>query len=235
MDDIAAGIVDKFSMIDFFNVLISGGVFIYGLSLILNDYVPAYLYNKITLAGNIEKGIITFILCYLSGGVIQMAKIYFFDIYRSMVTSKCLAKIDNKKHLFKINSVLDNNYKRDVYIKLALRLFHNKQLGRFNPSDTKMCQYFFAYCEYYNTLRGNNAKTEKMREVSSLCEQIAIAFYSLTLIALLYYIINKSEYYWLFFFIIGTVFVERARISRINWAKMVMATYEVGVDRENNR
>lgn len=235
MDDIAAGIVDKFSVIDFFNVLISGVVFIYGLSLTLNDYIPAYLYNNIALAGGIEKGIITFILCYLSGGVIQMVKILFFDIYRSMVTSKCLAKIDTKKHWIKINCVLDNNYKRDVYIKLAVRLFHNKQLGSFNPSDTKMCQYFFAYCEYYNTLRGNNAKTEKMREVSSLCEQIAIAFYSLTIIAFFYFVINKSGYYWLFFFILGTVFAERARISRINWAKMVMATYEAGVDRENNK
>ena len=46
MDKITAGIVDKLSIIGFFNVIVSGGVFLYGISPVLNRYVPGFFRRR---------------------------------------------------------------------------------------------------------------------------------------------------------------------------------------------
>ena len=58
MDKLAAGIIDKLSIVGFFNVIISGSVLLYGISPILDRYAPDIFYLKLGLEKDIEKAIV---------------------------------------------------------------------------------------------------------------------------------------------------------------------------------
>ena len=78
MDKLAAGIIDKLSIIGFFNVIISGGVLLYGFSPILGRYVPGIFYMQLGLQKDLEKGIIICLVCYIFGSALQSIQVLFF-------------------------------------------------------------------------------------------------------------------------------------------------------------
>ena len=67
MDKLAAGIVDKLNIIGFFNVILSGGVFLYGLSPILGKYAPQLFYAALGLSKDIEIAVVLGVACYIIG------------------------------------------------------------------------------------------------------------------------------------------------------------------------
>ena len=71
MDKIAAGIIDKLSIVGFFNVIISGAVILHGLSPVMDRYAPQLFYAKLGLDNDLEKGIIICLMCYILGCALQ--------------------------------------------------------------------------------------------------------------------------------------------------------------------
>ena len=97
MDKLAAGIVDKLSIVGFFNVIISGSVLLYGISPILDRYAPDIFYLKLGLEKDIEKAIVACLMCYLFGCALQSIQEFSFKWLKSNIASRCLATIGNEE------------------------------------------------------------------------------------------------------------------------------------------
>ena len=85
MDKLAAGIIDKLSIVGFFNVIISGSVLLYGISPILDRYAPDIFYLKLGLEKDIEKAIVACLMCYLFGCALQSIQEFSFKWLKSNI------------------------------------------------------------------------------------------------------------------------------------------------------
>ena len=238
MNDIANSFIDKFSVLDFINVLISGGLFSIGISFLMNKNIYESLYSSIIKTTNVfAVGLIILGCCYVIGTVLQILAILLFSPIKRIIresflneSAKGLPQIFMKMlKVVDIFPIVNNRKKRKSYSVLAQNLFNKKSFGTF-VNNKENCGYYFAYCEYYNAVRGLNGKTEKMRELSGLCESIAVCVLLLLLVSLW---LRSSYTVWLIPLLIGSVY--RAVLSRTNWGRMVLATYEAAVDYEESK
>lgn len=234
MDKIATGIVDKLNIIGFFNVILSGGVLLYGISSLLDLYTPNIFFAKLGLENDIEKGIIICVACYIIGNALQCLQEYLFKALKRSVMNGCLADVEKTEGPAPGITVLTNSYRRKGIIKLASDLFKQKGLGEFDPNDPDMCNYFFDYCDYSNSIKGNGSKASRLSESATFYEQLAVAFYMLVLVGVLILIFaHTGEWpYCIGYLVLGAIFTARAYKYRKDWGKTVLATYEATVDKE---
>ena len=235
MDKVAANIVDKLRIIDFFNVIVSGGVVLYGISPILNKYAPSFFYVNLGLENNVEKAIVICLVCYIFGNALQSIQVLFFKGLKSIVVNRCLSEVsaDKGKEAQQKSSVLANEYKRADVLAKAVKLFTDKNLGAFDPQDPAMCQYFFDHCELSNSINGYGGRAERLNELATFYEQLAVAFYTLTVFALFYMLFVHTNAFLdcLGYLLMGAIFMGRAYQSRLNWARTVLTTYGVVTDK----
>lgn len=237
MNDMANSVIDKFSVLDFINVLISGGLFSLGISFLMNRNIYKSLYSSIIETENVFAiGLIVLGCCYMIGAVLQILAIILFGRIKSTIRGSFLNESAKglPQPFMKILKALgffpivNNRKKRKSYYVLAQNLFNKKKFGTF-VNNKENCGYYFEYCEYYNTVRGLNGKTEKMRELSGLCESIAVCVLLLLFVSLW---LRSNYTVWLIPLLLGSVY--RAVLSRINWGRMILATYEAAVDYEES-
>ena len=96
-----------------------------------------------------------------------------------------------------------------------------------------MCQYFFDYCESSNSINGYGGRAERLNELATFYEQLAVAFYTLTVFALFYMLFVQTNAFLdcLGYLLMGAIFMGRAYQSRLNWARTVLTTYGVVTDK----
>ena len=215
MDKLAAGIIDKLSIIGFFNVIISGGVLLYGFSPILGRYVPGIFYMQLGLQKDLEKGIIICLVCYIFGSALQSIQVLFFKGLKASVVNKCLSGVSKKKKEVQGNGILENKYKREGTVELADKLFADKKMGEFNPED--------------------RARADRLNESAAFYEQLAVAFFTLVVAGLLFWLFARTNVlmYCIGYLVMGAIFTGRAYHCRLNWARTVLATYEVAADQDS--
>lgn len=234
MDKLAAGIVDKLSIVGFFNVIISGSVLLYGISPILDRYAPDIFYLKLGLEKDIEKAIVACLMCYLFGCALQSIQEFSFKWLKSNIASRCLATIDNEEKQPQEKPIISNAQRRIEVTKLADKLFKKKNQGTFDPNNKEMCSYFIDYCEYSNSVKGYGSKASRYSESATFFEQLAVAFFTLTVIGIFIVLfVHPGELQYLIgYTVLGGIFTGRAYQCRLNWAKTVLSTYEAVADKE---
>ena len=234
MDKIDESIFDKLSITGFFNIIISGAVLLYGFSPILGLYVPGIFYSQLGLQKDLEKAIIICLVCYIFGSALQCLQVLFFKGLKAAVVNKSLSAPEGEEDGKKDNGILANKYKRKGAIELAQKLFKEKDLGEFDPEDTEMSRYFFDYCEYSNMIKGYSTRADRLSESAAFYEQLAVAFFTLTLAGLVVMLILDTNVWGFCFWylLMGAIFTGRAYHCRLNWAKAVFATYEAAADLE---
>lgn len=234
MDKIASGIIDKLSIVGFFNVIISGAVILYGISPILDQYAPQIFFVRLGLNSDIERGIIICLLCYIIGCALQGMQETLFKGLKKHVVTNCLVSSEKTSEGVQARSVLGNTYKEQGVIKLAAQLFSIKNLGEFDPGNKEMCSYFVDYCEYSNSIKGYGSKASRQNESATFYEMLALAFYTLVVIGILIIVfVHTSEWpYCIFYLIMGFIFTGRAYQHRVNWLKAVLSTFEAAADKE---
>ena len=228
MDKIAAGIVDKLSLIGFFNVIISGGILLYGISPVIGEYAPGVFYDEVGLENNLEQVIVIGLMSYVLGSTLQSLQGWFFRNQRARIVNQCLSETLQIGEKLQIGSVLTNRYKRQEAIELATKLFASRKLGEFDPENPEMCQYFFDLCESINSLRGQNGKAERMNESAAFYEQLAMVFFVMTTVGIILTLLGRRDVwlYCIFYLAIALIFTGRAHYYRLSWVKTVIATYE---------
>lgn len=237
MDKITSGIIDKLSLIGFFNVILSGGIILYGSSPLINEYAPGLLYVRLGVEEDFEKVVVIILLCFVIGSILQGFQRLLFKNVKSKIVTKCLSDMVQADDEVLKKGVLSNKYQREGVMKMAEKLFEDKNLGPFDPKDASMAGYFFNYCENSNSIKGYSGRASRSSEAANFYEQLAVAFYALAIIGVLATVFGTSNVllYSIGFFALGSVLTGMAYNSRMNWAKAVLSTYEVVTDIENAR
>ena len=88
-----------------------------------------------------------------------------------------------------------------------------------------MCSYFIDYCEYSNSVKGYGSKASRYSESATFFEQLAVAFFTLTVIGIFIVLfVHPGELQYLIgYTVLGVIFTGRAYQCRLNWAKTVLA------------
>ena len=229
MDKITSGIIDKLSIVGFFNVILSGCLLLYGISPVLDKYVPGFFYLQLGLEKDFEKVIVILLLCFILGCAVQSIQELLFKGLKAVVANRCLSRFGKFGRKIPVKGVQSNQYHREGTIRLAEKLFSEKNLGEFDPENKEMCRYFIDYCEYSNSIKGYSAQSSRLSESATFYEQLAVAFYLLTMTGILVIIFTRTNaaLYSIVYLIMGSLFAAKAYQCRLNWARAVLSTYEV--------
>lgn len=230
------GVLEKFSIYDFFNLLFSGGILIAGIH-ILGFPLLEILYNDIHLPeSEILFCAVILLLCYVTGFALQAI---------SSIVGKGI-KIQSKMtstFLLDGNNVIKNTVKLRIYQEKAKELFIRKNIHvKDNNFTPEQCEYFFAYCSYFTQVHGQSKKAEKMRGLKGLSSLWLICFALLSLLGVIriFYLILfiQSNLNSLILAIISTliycalIFISyfRMKIDITYWIRMLLGVYEVCSD-----
>lgn len=233
------GAFEKFSVYDFFNLIISGGAFIGGLHLI--GFAPLYfLVNDIKVPDNeIVTLALILLICYIIGFELQGFGSW-IELNKLKIQSTMTGTF-----LLDSSNVITNIEKRKVYQKKAKELFETKSIEVKDNEFTKdQCEYFFAYCSYFVQVKGQNKKTEKMRGLKGLSSLWMVCFALLFLIGLtriVLMIINGANFEKMMFPFFSTIAFlvlsitsyYRMKTNIRYWIRMILGTYEVCSDLSN--
>lgn len=202
MDNItldAANISDQLGIYDFFNVIVSGAVFVFGVCSI-SECIHIFLWRDTTLA----KGLAIVLIVYIAGIILQEIgsivdrfgtkvkskahKRFLFDIRESDMadenkvsdqpsSNNVVEKTVEKK---KYNRILDNQIILDNYRKLADQLYLESfpesilSDNRFNEENFN--SFVFVAIQYYVSCAGKDKKVEKLRALFGMSRSLMVCF-----------------------------------------------------------
>lgn len=233
------GAFEKFSVYDFFNLIISGGTFVGALHLI--GFAPLdFLINDIKIPDNeIVALALILLICYIIGFELQGFGSW---IEQNKLKTQCEMTgtflLDNSK-------VITNIEKLKVYQTKAKELFKAKNIEvKDNKFSREQCEYFFAYCSYFVQVKGQSKKTEKMRGLKGLSSLWMVCFALLFVIGLaqsVLLLINGAGFKEIMlpffstiaFLVLSITSYYRMKTNIKYWIRMILGTYEVCSDLSN--
>ncbi len=227
MERIASGIIDKLNIIGFFNVIISGGVLLYGISPLLDKYVPGLFSSQLGIENDLAQLVAICLACYILGSALNSLQEQVFKGFKTSIRNRCLSGVSTIWRGISGKCVIANKYKRARLIMLAEKMFTEKNLGTFNPEDPEMCSGFIDYCEASNAMKGNGGTAERFNESATFYEQLSVAFFILTAIGIVMMVFFRLNVwaYCLGYLVLATVFAGRAYQCCMHWARNVLSTY----------
>lgn len=176
------GVTEKFSVFDFFNLIIVGIIFITILG-IANYYQAIIMLKKIAeiVAEDklLEAGTIIVFLC-VSLVIGMIFQVIFQYIKEKMNLEK---EILSNKRLF------DNEIRMEEVKKEAKQYFNIKKQEQ--ELTDKQWIAFFAYCTYYLQIKKLDKKTERMYETEGLTALLACTFLVTAVLNILIVIIQQ--------------------------------------------
>jgi len=230
------GVTEKFSVFDFFNLIIGGSVFLMGLAVCNYSQVIEF---APTIAAFIENSdfmlfvaIILFLVCALiAGTVINEIAHWFFDTIfhreRTLIEI-CLNK----------NRLVKNDTKLRIFREKAQKYLDVEKLDLNEDFTAEQCSTYFAYCIYYLHVHGQDKKTEKLRETRGLSELLTLVFVSIPVSSIIIYIFSETSclsvkpilLIYVLFGVFAYAFLKRYNRAMENRIKMVLAVYDACVD-----
>lgn len=238
MDSIA----DKFSVFDYFNLLIGGFVFLLGIGISGYPDSAELIKNWSAAIGESSFLLILSIASLIAGSfvigiIINEISSWYFKTRRGFEKNKIENCLSNP-------NVIDNIQKLNRYKKKANMYFFSIDKEK-DTYDQIECSTFFAHCVYYIQVRNKNEKTERLREVEGLSMLLSgtfvlIPFASVFIGALtntIYHNICIKLLIYIFSIAFALVFYNKYQSDILNRIRMVFAVYDACVDMEinNNR
>ena len=237
-------VTEKFSVFDFFNLIIAGMVFIIVLG-ICHYPQSKDLIVKILKFDNdsflFQTGIMVVFLCeaLIIGMILQVVADYIIKekigwerkvIGYELITGK----------LFK------NKIRTDSIIKKARRYLN---ISGDTNLDAEKCEAFFSYCVYYLQIKGFNKKTEKLYETQGLSELLTCTFFAVPLSSICILFIQKFIFnmgnlsfdfvknIYIVSILLGIIFYCRYKLAGRNRIRMILSIYDICTETEekNNK
>lgn len=172
-------VMEKFDLLDFFNLIIAGAVFLIGLGFYDND-IQRHLIHFMTIGGKSNFSTILMItliiaLSYIVGLVFNALGFFILkNRYHDKLVGECL----------KNPSVVGNTVKLDIYKKNANNFFQKNHISiKDNQFNSAQCSCFYAYCVYFIQTKAQDRKAEKLRDVQGLSKLLTISFSMLFFVA----------------------------------------------------
>lgn len=165
-------VMEKFDLLDFFNLIIAGAVFLIGLGFYDND-IQCHLICFMKIGGESNFSTILIItlviaLSYTVGSVFNaLGSLILKNRYHDKLVGECL----------KNPSVVGNTVKLDIYRKNANDFFQKNHISiKDNQFNSVQCSCFYAYCVYFIQAKAQDRKAEKLRDVQGLSKLLTISF-----------------------------------------------------------
>lgn len=236
------GITEKFTVIDFFNLIIAGIVF--------DVFLGAGYYSKFWLLFkeilmirdnlfivNIAIAIFFLTETLVVGLAIQVLAHYFFE-----------GKFECEKRLIEddlIKGMLFDNKERTEAVLYRVRQYFDLETNSIPSAD--QCNAFYIYCVYYLHINKLDDKIEKIYETQGLSKLLTCALFSIPICRIMIFHANIlytggidcGSGYNLFICalsgILGYLFYCRYKISSKNRIKMILSMYDVYMRVEENK
>ena len=239
---------EQLGIYDFFNVIISGAVFVFGLCAINSN-----LWNLIFKDTTIPKGLGIVLLMYITGLVLQeigsLADKKKFQIYEGMSRSILKSTFDEEEKEILVNDILDNELlikKYRGYADLVLGdLVDKSNPKRFNDSNVN--GFFFSVCQYYVAVNGKDKKVEKMRALFSMSKILMVCFALVSLINIVIFLpcdILRNKVLGVYcinriitsviFVVIAIIFYRRTKKTMRRFLLILLGTYDAIIRSEKS-
>jgi uncharacterized membrane protein (DUF106 family) len=231
---------EKFSVFDFFNLLICGTIFLFVLGII---YYPQTWEKVLSISGLMDDAhflliiiVVAIIACsFIIGSVLQ--EIGYLVIEKKLgMEKKMIANCLNEDGIFTNSLRLKSlQEKARDYLRIS-----KKSSKRFTEEQ---CLTFFAYCIYFLYVRELVRKTEKIREAQALLELcvcefaiIPLANIFILLIQVLFFdTVSCPDWKWMIFisvmcYLLSYIFYDRYKCLSQNRILIVLGIYDACKD-----
>lgn len=229
-------LTDKFSVFDYFNLIIGGAIFWLGVG-ICNETQLAEALSHI--CGEVETSsvlvflliVLAIIVTYITGAVLnEGAHLIFKKGFKWEETKIKNCLIDEE--------IIGNPIKLHRYKQKAsyyLNGTNSEVQQKFEPDQ---CAAFYAYCVYYIQVRNQNQKPERLREVQGLSGLLTCVFAAIPIGSIILspdnisicerICANLKEY--LLCFALAVIFLIKHRRDTLYRIRMVLAVYDACYD-----
>ena len=237
------GVLNKFSVFDFFNLIATGAIFSIGLELLeisIYDYLISYVIGKNEAIIDIIFSIAVITgICYIFGCCLQ-------DIGNAIEKKYCRIHRNIISTFLNKPEIVGNEIKRMLYREKARKLFKEKMIFTIPEQNEnfsgEQCRYFFSHCEYYLQVNEFNKKTEKMYEIQGLANMLMVCFGFLSIggcFRLYYLFMTKSDVTQtlilsIIFSVLCIIFYFRMKKVILYRVRMILSTYDVSTDKNQN-
>lgn len=229
---------DRLGIMDFFNILFVGGIFIVCVCWICPPIWNWYL--SINKEYKMESYVGIIVISFTIGLILQEAGVFWDKqlghIELNTINNFLLKNIIlNNKTI--TNKIINNKFKLQVYREYGKQILANKSIRYKKEFTAEQCRYIYSYCFYYIEVRGKSDKYEKMRGLFDLSRSLIISSVILSVWSCLVFIYTMKNMHYqdtnivnlfqiFLFSSIALVFYFRAkRIMRYR-VRMVMGVYE---------
>ena len=239
------GVTGKYSVYDFFNMVIGGTLLLFGLIVSFHPYsVPVLEKLSEIIVKSIISSTVTIILLVILGYTTGIV-VYTLCSATCGLFCRCFPKF----HRFEENMmeiclsdewIVGNPVKLNIYREKAKRYFEQEDIPvrkRFTRAQNRC---FFAHCQYYIQCRGQNQKPELMRDVIGLSFLLASVLILLSTCNILALLGNPSTDRTLHIgmsaiCLLGSAaFIHKYRRDVRNRIRMIIAIYDICVEKEIN-
>lgn len=198
----STGFTEQLGLYDFFNVILSGAVFVVGLCTINQD-LSNFLWEDMSVV----KGVGVVLLIYILGMILQeigsCADRYLFNIYKG--TNQRILKGDiGKTYKYEAQGALIKNpFTLESYRRVADKLLtaRDSEKSSEGEDDQKindryenslMNGYVFSVAQYHVAVCGKDQKVEKLRALFAMSKTLIGCFLILAIVALLSILSNST-------------------------------------------
>ncbi len=245
---------EQLGIYDFFNVLLSGVIFVCGCS-VVSSSLSSWLWSEMTF----QKGLGIVLTIYVIGIILQeigsIADRKYFNIYKGMSQSILKGKSDDKYDKETTNEIIKNPILLERYRKTAEKLIKEFKSDKFEKDfdNDYISGFVFCVSQYYVSVKGNDKKVEKMRALFAMSKTLIICFLALGLFALFSIVFipdaplilgniptiackvcSGKVILTIVFLIISRVFYYRARRTMRNFLLILLGTYDAIIRVEEN-
>lgn len=225
--------VSKLGIMDFFNVLLTGALFV----ICANWIYPIFWNFYISIDKNYqsESRIGVIVLFFGVGLILQEAGSY-FDSKVGHIKDNVL-----ENFLKKDNAIINNKIKLDVYREHGKKILKCKGSELNDEFSPIQCKFIYAYCLYYIENKEKSSKYEKMRGLFDFARTMIASSLLLLIgscIMLVYNLVmikgfNLEIINIIQIFLFGlctSIFYGRAKRIMSYKARMLMQVYDVCID-----
>lgn len=244
---------EQLGIYDFFNVLLSGVIFVCGCGTV-STRVNSLLWDNMSFA----KGLGLILMIYIIGMALQelgsLADRYCFKIYKGMNQSILKGTLDKNYKEKTTNKIISNPILLDRYRKSADMLIKEfiseKDSDRFE--NKYVSGFIFSMCQYYVSVKGNDKKVEKLRSLFAMSKTLIVCFIALAIFAAFSIVFMPDNslipnltfmsceqcsgkmLLLIVFLLISLVFYFRARRTMRNFLLILLGTYDALIRAEEN-
>lgn len=244
----STGFTEQLGLYDFFNVILSGAVFVVGLCTINQD-LSNFLWEDMSVV----KGVGLVLLIYILGMILQeigsCADRYLFNIYKGTNQRILKGEIGDSYKYEAQGALIKNPFTLECYRKVADKL----PIGCNVDTDNEKYEnglvngYVFSVAQYHVAVCGKDQKVEKLRALFAMSKTLIGCFLILAIVALLSILSNSAPnsavmnflsvsglpctacgvkvILALIYAVVGVVFIFRAKRIMKNFLLILMGTY----------